>query len=58
MPPNSSDFNPCDFTICSVVERNTNISACNTLAQLKTRSLQPFDQGRGQTHLRQVQDKA
>lgn len=36
-PPNSPDCNPCDFYLWGAVERDTNRTACNTMAELKDR---------------------
>ncbi|QQP40452.1 Uncharacterized protein FKW44_014491 [Caligus rogercresseyi] len=35
--PNSPDYNPCDFYPWGAVERDTNRTACNTMAELKAR---------------------
>ncbi|QQP53137.1 Transposable element tcb2 transposase [Caligus rogercresseyi] len=35
--PNSPDCNPCDFYPWGAVERDTNRTACNTMAELKAR---------------------
>ncbi|QQP33106.1 Uncharacterized protein FKW44_024358 [Caligus rogercresseyi] len=34
-PPNSPDCNLCDFYLWGAVERDTNRTACNTMAELK-----------------------
>ncbi|QQP41220.1 Uncharacterized protein FKW44_015518, partial [Caligus rogercresseyi] len=36
-PPNSPDCNPCDFYLWGAAERDTNRTACNTMAELKVR---------------------
>ena len=36
-PPNSPNCNPCDFYLWGAVERDTNRTACNTMAELKAR---------------------
>ncbi|QQP31365.1 Uncharacterized protein FKW44_024946, partial [Caligus rogercresseyi] len=36
-PPNSPDCNLCDFYLWGAVERDTNRTACNTMAELKSR---------------------
>ncbi|QQP54616.1 Uncharacterized protein FKW44_007504 [Caligus rogercresseyi] len=37
-PPNSPDCNPCDFYLWGAVERGTNRTACNAMAELKAAS--------------------
>ena len=34
-PPNSPYFNTCDYNLCGAVKRDTNKTACNTIAELK-----------------------
>ncbi|QQP53619.1 Uncharacterized protein FKW44_006153 [Caligus rogercresseyi] len=41
-PPNSPDCNLCDYYLWGAVERDTNRTSCNTMAELKARIIRCF----------------